>query len=266
MKLSHSRVECFVKCPYQYKLRYKRQLTTLPKGDPADPLILGHALHTGIEKDVKSAVKEYYNAYPVITDRHVEEAMKLEYWLPKIKDLLPPDGLHEIKIEDDDFIGFIDYIVPIEEIDGVEYYDLYDFKYSNNVDNYMESGQLHEYKYYFEKLFPNTKIRNMYFMFVPKCSLRIKYKNKTNKRDETLNEFRKRIIADLDKKEIQFVKIDYKTEKVIEFLSNGVHVMNTDVYEKNPTRLCDWCEFKRYCESNEEDDLDIDWWRSGKKR
>lgn len=254
MQLSHSRVQTFVKCPFQYKLRYRRRLKTLPKGDPNDPLILGHALHTGIEKTTEEAIKEYYAAYPVIDDRHVEEAMKLEYWLPKIKKVLP-EGYHELKIEDDDFIGFIDLLVPVEEADEIEYYDLYDFKYSNNIDSYMDSEQLHLYKYYFQKLYPTMRIRDMYFMFVPKCNIRIKYKNKTNPKDETLNEFRKRIIEDLDSKEIKFVKIDYDIDKVINFLINGKHAIECDDYIKQPSRLCDWCEYQRYCEKG--DDLDM---------
>lgn len=271
MQVSHSRIETFRKCPYQYKLRYKDNLTTLPTDDPASPLILGHALHTGIEKDVKAAIDEYYGAYPVITDNHVNEALKLEYWLPKIKEALPKDGIHELKIEDEDYIGFIDYLVDVtpqvvqenwvydKEIEWYrdnftnqiipKEYDLYDFKYSNNIRNYMDSEQLHLYKYYFEKLNPGKKIRNMYFMFVPKCQLKIKYKNKTNKRDETIFEFRKRILEDLDSKQIEFVKIDYDPDKVISFLTDTKHAIECEEFHKNETRLCDWCEFKNYCQN-----------------
>ena len=166
MQVSHSRIECFKKCPYQFKLRYVDNLDTLSTDDPTSPLILGHALHTGIEKDVEAAIKEYYNAYPVITDKHVDEAIKLEYWIPKVKELLPPDGLHEIEIQDEDYVGYIDYLAPVEtpiqygtaienghrvvtaEVEmgsygGLyEYFDLYDFKYSNNVKNYVDSEQL----------------------------------------------------------------------------------------------------------------------------
>lgn len=253
MRLSHSRVECFKKCPYQFKLRYIDEVKALPKtDDPANALILGHALHTGIEKTVEAAVEEYYSAFPVINDRHVEEAMKLEYWIPKIKEAIPPGGMHEVEIKDgENFVGYIDYLVPVDE----NLYDLYDWKYSNNVQNYLESGQLHEYKYYFEKLNPGKKIRNMYFMFVPKCSLRIKRKNKRNKRDETTYEFRKRIYADLNSKQLNFVQIDYKTEKVIQFLDDGIHAMNCDEYIKNPTRLCDWCEFQKLCEKGDNIDM-----------
>lgn len=265
MQLSHSRIETYKNCPYQFKLRYIDNLTTLPTDDPASPLILGHALHTGIEKDVSAAIEEYYSNYPVINDNHITEAMKLEYLIPKVKELLPL-GENEVKIEDEDFIGFIDYLVPVEAppifSDGweddefiskiepakEEYYDLYDFKYSNNIKNYLESGQLHEYKYYFEKLNPGKKIRNLYFVFIPKCQLKIKYKNKTNPRDETIYEFRQRVLADLASKEILIEKINYNPNKVIEFLTNSKHAIEDTDYKKNETRLCEWCEFKKYCQ------------------
>jgi len=253
MKLSHSRVETYTKCPRQFKYRYIDELATLPTDDPASPLVLGHALHTGIEQDVKAAVKEYYSAYPVINDNHITEAMKLEYLIPKVKELLPP-GEHEVKIEDEDFVGFIDLLVPVIEpgktyYEGYEYteYDLYDFKYSNNISSYMESGQLHEYKYYFEKLNPGKKIRKLYFVFIPKSQLRIKYKNKTNPRDETIYEFRQRVMEDLKSKTISIEEVQYNPTKVIEFLTNSKHAIEDTTYEKNETRLCDWCEFKRYC-------------------
>lgn len=243
MKLSHSRIETYVKCPYQFKLRYIDNLTTLPTDDPASPLILGHALHTGIEKDVEAAIKEYYEAYPIINDSHVTEAMKLEYLIPKVKELLPP-GEHEVKIECDDFIGFIDLLVPIDN----NTYDLYDFKYSNNIDSYMNSGQLHEYKYFFEKLNPGKKIRKLYFVFIPKCNLRIKYQNKTNPRDETIFEFRQRVMEDLKSKDVQVIQVEYQPEKVIEYLINSKHAIEDTTFDKNPTNLCNWCEFKNYCQ------------------
>lgn len=246
MQLSHSRVSTHKKCPFQFKLRYIDKLKTIPKYDPQDPLIIGTALHTAIEKDVETAIDQYYASYPVITDLHINEAIKLEYWLPKIKEVLP-EGLHEVKIEDDDYKGFIDLLVPIDDTT----FDLYDFKYSNNVRNYMDSEQLHLYKYYFEKLNPGKHIRNMYFMFVPKTSIRIKYKNKSNPRDETIAEFRKRIIETLDKSEIQFIKIDYDPDKVIEFLTDAKHAIEDQTFEKNPTRLCDWCEYQGYCEKGD---------------
>ena len=253
MQVSYSRISTHEKCPYQFKLRYLDGLQTLPTDDPQSALILGHALHTGIEKDVTAAIDEYYGAYPIIDDRHVTEAMKLEYLIPKVKAVLP-EGEHEVKIETDDFIGFIDLLVPVGKghILGKEgnydWYDIYDFKYSNNVNSYLESAQLHLYKYFFELTNPGKRIRNLYFVFVPKCQLKQKYKNKTNPRDETIYEFRKRCLEDLEQKEIRIEQIQYEPNKVIEYLIATKHCVEDTEYKKNETRLCDWCEYKEFCQ------------------
>ena len=244
MQVSYSRVETFKKCPYQFKLKYIEKMDTLPPDDVTNALVLGHALHTGIEKGVAAGVAEYMNAFPISTDAMVEESIKLEHWIPKVIEMLPPDGLHEIEIADDDFKGFIDYLAPTDE---PNVYDLYDFKYSNNIGNYVESAQLHLYKYYFEKLNPDKKIRNMAFVFIPKTQIRMKYKNKTNSRDETTFEFRKRIVEEMEKKSVTVSFIDYDSNKVIEFLTNTKHLVESTEWEKNESRLCDWCDFKDYC-------------------
>lgn len=257
MQVSYSRVSTYEKCPYQFKLRYRDKLKTIFNCDPQNALVLGHALHTGIEKDVAAAIDEYYGAYPIIDDAHVTEAMKLEYLIPKIKKLLP-EGQHEVKIETEDFVGFIDLLVPADEWEftpmgtkvtiSTDTYDIYDFKYSNNVKGYLDSAQLHLYKYFFELTNPGKHIRNLYFVFVPKCNLRMKRKNKTNPIDETIYEFRRRCMEDLEQKEITVKKIDYEPNKVIEYLINTKHCVEDTEYIKNPTRLCDWCEYQLYCE------------------
>lgn len=242
MQVSHSRIETFKQCGYKYKLRYVDGLKTYFNGDPANPLIVGTALHTGIEKDVKTAIAEYYSNYPVITDQNVEEAIKLEAIIPKCRAVLP-DGIYERKIESPEFIGFIDLLVPVAE--GV--YDLYDFKYSNNVKNYLESGQLHEYKYFFERT-TGEKIRDLYFMFAPKVAIRMK-------KTETPEDFRKRLRAELADKEPQLVKVDYNPDKVVEFLRSAKDCRMATNFEKKPCRLCDWCDYQAYCETG--DDLMI---------
>ena len=64
-------------------MRYIDGLLTLPPDEAAHPLIIGTAMHTGLEKGVDQAIKEYLMSYPIITDRHIEEAMKLEKVIPK---------------------------------------------------------------------------------------------------------------------------------------------------------------------------------------
>lgn len=257
MQLSYSRISTYERCPYQFKLRYLDGWQTIFNCDPQNPLVLGHAIHTGIEKDVQTAIEEYYAAYPVIKDAHITESIKLEYLIPKVKALLP-DGEHEVKIETPDFLGFIDLLVPMgymskESVynpygEEVHVYDIYDFKYSNNVKSYMESAQLHLYKYFFELTHPGKRIRNLYFVFIPKCNLKMKYKNKTNPRDETIFEFRKRCMDDLESKEVIIKKVDYEPNKVIEYLISSKHCIEETEYSKNENRLCDWCEYQLYCQ------------------
>lgn len=264
MQVSYSRVSTHKKCPYQYFLRYKEKFETIPTDDPQSALILGHALHTGIEKDVQAAIDEYFDAYPIITDFHIDEAIKLEYLIPKVKAILPR-GEHEVKIEDEDFIGYIDLLAPTDPIETFEdaecggkcickyeTYDIYDFKYSNNISNYMKSEQLHLYKYFFEKLNPGKRIRDLYFVFIPKVQIKRKYKNKTNKLDETDYEFRQRIVSELDSKEIRIEKILYDPNKVIEFLTNTKHLVEAEEFDKKPTRLCDWCDYQNYCQKGDD--------------
>lgn len=271
MQISHSRVECFEGCPYRYKLRYIDKYEVLKPDNADNPLFLGTALHTGIEKDVKTAIDEYYKNFTVITDEHVNEAMKLEFQIPRAKALLP-QGEYEVQIQDEDFIGFIDLLVPVKperrtvttewkdnHEDGYEEvivdkgntnvigeliepaeYDLYDFKYSNNVYHYKDSPQLHLYKYYFEKTHPGKKIRNMKFMLVPKVNIR-------QKKTEELSDFRQRIQDELQKTEIKFLEIDYNPEYIINFLTNTKRMLEEIEFKKEEGWLCNWCEYQEYC-------------------
>ncbi|HFG9628241.1 TPA: PD-(D/E)XK nuclease family protein, partial [Clostridioides difficile] len=104
MQFSHSRIGVFKSCPYKYKLQYIDKVKTILNTDSNNALILGTSLHTGIEKDIDAAVKEYYFSYPSITDLHINEVMKLDYLIPKVKEILPK-GFNEVKITTSDFIG-----------------------------------------------------------------------------------------------------------------------------------------------------------------
>ena len=89
MRVSHSRVEVFDRCPYKYRLRYVEGIDTIPNTDADNALILGTALHTGIEEGVEQALDFYKNSFPVLTDDHIHEMMKLEAMIPKAKAMLP---------------------------------------------------------------------------------------------------------------------------------------------------------------------------------
>lgn len=234
-----------MKCPFKYRLRYLQGITTIPATEPDNPLILGQAVHTGIEKSLEEAIREYCFSFPIITDEHINEIIKFETVIPLAKTAIPPGGKFEVEIKDDDFHGFIDYLVPATVFErGVELpdtYDLYDFKYSNNVSGYKQSGQLHEYKYFFEKNNPGKKIRNMFFVFIPKVTIR-------QKKTETLLEFRQRLKEALSGVEVKIVQIEFNIEKVIEFLF-GIKAVNEEIeFPQEKSYLCRYCEFQEYCE------------------
>lgn len=254
-------------------MRYLQGITTIPATEPDNPLILGQAVHTGIEKSLEEAIREYCFSFPIITDEHINEIIKFETVIPLAKTAIPPGGQFEVEIKDDDFHGFIDYLVPVEmDLQGKDeicdsckqcdscswsysgrcpkgkfsvpsdnLFDLYDFKYSNNVSGYKQSGQLHEYKYFFEKNNPGKKIRNMFFVFIPKVTIR-------QKKTETLLEFRQRLKSELSGVEVKIVQIEFNIEKVIEFLF-GIKAVNEETeFPQEKSYLCRYCEFQEYCE------------------
>ena len=277
--LGYSAVSTFENCPYQYKLRYINKVEMLDDYEPADALKIGTALHRGIEVDTSTAIQEYFNSYPVISDQHITEAIKLETMIPKVKEVIP-EGQHEVFFEYGAFKGTIDLLVPAE-IDEVrkevectlcknkdckyynmfmgdseyfeslhcphgkfdKWYDIYDFKYSNNVDRYMQSAQLHVYKYFAEKAL-NIRIRKLYFVFVQKVQIR-------QKKTEDLNQFRLRLKNTLQDAQVQVKEVSYDTNKVIDFMQNQVNILTCTDYTKIPSRLCDWCEYQEYCEKQE---------------
>ena len=248
MPFSHSRLECFETCPFKFQLRYLKQISTIPSDDPASPLILGHALHTGIEQGVEAGVKEYLNAYPVITDGHINEQIKLEYWIPRVRALIDPEAEFEVQIQDADFIGFIDLLTPAlgfhnQPIPNL--YDLVDFKYASSASRYADSEQLHLYKYFFEKLNPGKFIRNLTYWVIPKVSIK-------QKKDEDLVQFRTRIEDELSRKEIEFVQVDYDPNKVIHFLTGCKRCIEAKEFPEKHSYLCNWCEYQDYCQKGED--------------
>lgn len=238
-------------------MRYVDGIKTLPDTEATNALILGTALHTGIEEGLEAGLKAYIDAFPIISDAHINEMMKLEYWIPKVREMLP-EGIYEHPIVGSDFIGYADLLVPVESLETMENalsggkcickyktFDLYDFKYSSNQKSYMSSGQLHEYKYFIEKVHPEWKIRNMFFVFIPKVSIR-------QKKTESLIDFRERIKEELKKESVQIVPVEYNPDKVVDFAMNIKTILEAKNYPKEKSYLCGWCEYQEFCESEED--------------
>ena len=249
MQFSYSRVECYANCPYQYKLKYIDKLKTLPDQSPTNALYLGNAIHKAFETgNADEAIKEYRSNYYMLTDEHINEEIKLVNLIPKALKLLP-DAECEVKVSNYDFIGYIDRLVYLyTDENNIKHYSIMDYKYSNNIDRYLESKQLHIYKYYFELTHQNSVVDSLYYVFVPKTSIR-------QKKSETLHEFRQRLKEQLESMEIQIVEVEYDEDSITQFQECCQYLKTVESFPKNETKLCDWCEFKEYCQSNGE----IDW-------
>lgn len=239
MRYSYSNISTFSQCPYQWFLKYKERLKTIPETNADNALWLGLGLHKGIEtSSAEKGVEEYQSHFNVITDEIINYSMQLEYQIPRVIELLPKGGEHELEIKTDDFVGYIDYVCGDT---------LYDFKFSNNIDNYRKSPQLSIYKHYLEQVRPDIKINHLKYVFVPKISIRQKHKQNP---PETIYEFRQRLLEHLDASEIKVIEVNYDSDSITQFqdccqLLNGV-----TEFPKNPTRLCNWCQYQEYCESN----------------
>ena len=246
MRFSYSRVGCFASCPMKYKFQYIDKLKTIPEQNADNALYLGSALHKGIETgSVEAALEDYKSHYNIISDENINYMMQLEYQIPKVLDVLPPGGEHEIEIKTDNFVGYIDYVVGNT---------IYDFKFSNNVDHYIKSPQLSLYKYYLEKLRPDTKINHLKFVFIPKVSIRQKFKANP---PETLFEFRQRLQEQLEATKIQVVEVEYDESSITQFNDCCKYIETCTEFPKIESRLCEWCAFKEYCQSNGEIDYMI---------
>ncbi len=230
--MRQSYITQYLQCPYRHKLQNIDKLKVIKNQDPNNALYLGTAIHYGAETgSIEKMLKNYFSNYYLINDLHINEAIKIKYLLPQVLDFIKQftDVKHEVKFKIGTFHGTADLIA-----DG----NLYDYKYSNNIENYLKSPQLHIYKYFLEKC--GYEINKMFYIFIPKTWIR-------QKKTEDLYQFRKRLMETLKTIEIQIVEIEYDQSKVTDSLITAVEMLETDEFPKNPTHLCDWCNLKKYC-------------------
>lgn len=246
MRYSYSNISTFAQCRYRWFLQYKELLKTVPETNADNALWLGLGLHKGIETgSAELGVAEYQSHFNVLTDEIINYSIQLEYQIPRVINLLPEGGEHELEIKTNDFVGYIDYVCGDT---------LFDFKFSNNIDNYLCSPQLSIYKHYLELVRPDIKINHLKYVFVPKIMIRQKHKAKP---PETINEFRQRLSDHLDASEIKVIEVEYDNDSVTQFEKCCKYVSDCKDFPKNQTKLCNWCQFKQYCESNGEIDYNI---------
>ncbi|MDN6193663.1 MAG: AAA family ATPase [Alkalibacterium sp.] len=250
MQFSHSRVDLFSRCPWHFKLRYIDKLTELNDLDPGNPLIIGNALHYGIEVGDKDLMTQYYyDSFPVLTDKVINESIKLDLAYDKVKPIL--EGINikhqEYNIDEPEFRGIIDLITENE--DGTV--DIFDFKYSNNVDNYNDSLQLHIYRHYLEQ--QGFKVNKLGYIFIPKIFIR-------QKKNEELSQFRKRLVTEYESKNIQLIEVPKDDMAMVYFVNKMTEIKEAldnphHAYLPNPNGECYQCKYGQdYLELIEKDD------------
>ena len=240
-KTSYSKAGTFTQCPRKYELRYLEQLEVPFNCDAANPLEIGTMLHEVIELGIDKAIENYVAKYPVLTDLMVNELMKMRILGPRAAELVwdlcdCEEPVFETELDCDGFVGYIDCLIPR----GKGLWTMLDFKYSNNVDRYLESGQLSVYKYFYEKTHPGEIIQDMAFLIVPKTMIR-------QKKIEDLYQFRERLQATLADMWPKLYRIEYDASAVADFLADSMKMANAEEFPKCESRLCDWCDYKDYC-------------------
>lgn len=240
-KTSYSKAGTFTQCPRKYELRYLEQLKVPFNCDAANPLEIGTMLHEVIELGIDKATENYVTKYPVLTDLMVNELMKMRVLGPRAAELVwdscdCEEPVFETELDCDGFVGYVDCLIPR----GKGLWTMLDFKYSNNVDRYLESSQLSVYKYFYERSHPGEIIQDMAFLIVPKTTIR-------QKKTEDLYQFRERLQATLEDMWPKLYRIEYDASAVADFLADSMKMANAEEFPKCESRLCDWCDYKDYC-------------------
>ena len=237
MRFSYSRVDCFLQCPYKYKLRYIDKIHMVADQSASNALYLGSGLHKGIETTVEEGINDYFSHFYTLTNDAINWSIQLEYWIPKVKEILH-DGQHEVEVNLPNYIGYIDYLTDDT---------IYDFKFTTekNQERYMQSKQLHVYKYFLEKANLNVKIKHLKYIFIPKCLIR-------QKKNETIIQFRQRLMLEMSKMKLTVREVFYDDSIITTFLNDCKRIENTTEFPKNMTRLCDWCDYCNLCIHGEE--------------
>lgn len=230
--LSYSRVNTHHICPKQYWHKYVNETDVTIQPTANDARIVGSTMHKGIEEGLDAALEYYESQFPpILTNNMIHEEIKFCHWIPALHETYG-DGIHEQQILiEGEYVGYIDYLK-----DDV----LIDFKYSNNVDHYLKSEQIHLYKYFGEKV--GLTIDKLRYVFIPKIAIR-------QKKTETLDDFRVRLLDELDSKSVTVCDVDYDENKVEAFFEKAELMRNDTEFKCKPSGLCRNCDYKSYCKA-----------------
>lgn len=228
MMFSHSRINTFKQCPKMFDYKYNKHLYKI-EGD-SDSLILGKAFHRGIELgDVGKLEQELDNNNAFLnenaeTNKVIVLAM-VEAFFNKFPNHNEGDIQHEVEIKTTfgghDFIMYADAI--IEEPTGIV---LREYKTASRIDStYIDklkfNDQISRYCLAIENKF-GKPVKKIEYYVAKKPLLRLK-------KDETLEQFRKRLVEKImdDEESIQYFELDRTREQLDEELTDLVYDMDT---------------------------------------
>lgn len=238
-KHSISRVYTFVDCPYKYKLKCIDEVVTDNELYPDNALLVGKTLHLALEKSYEDAEKYYLSQFNIASDYQYNELIKIEYWSKKLHKVI--DGLNiyakEYVIEEYGFKGIVD-LMTINRDGSV---DLFDYKYTNSVLDYLDSPQLHVYKYYLEKR--GFRVKRMGYIIIPKC------KSKTREL-ESIEMYRLRLREELKSLDIRILNVDYDPKKVEKYFKNTLDMQSCVSYNRQEGSKCYFCQYKNICKGD----------------
>lgn len=242
IKLSASSIGCFEKCPKQYHYRYIEK----PEIEQKEwtHLEFGKCIHRVLElfhEDLLFNVRAY-DEYGSVMQKSFRSALDefdvdlLLSELPLMKDILKKylskikdDGLPEVVSNEMEFnIMLDDYMVRgyIDRIDkiGEGTYRVVDYKTNKNP-KYLTNFQLLLYAIVIKEKFPDAKnIVGTYVLLKNDCN--------------TLNwNFTE---SDIEKTKQRILKVGSSIETKIKLVK----------WEKKPTILCNWCDYKSICQDN----------------
>jgi len=246
-KARQSTIALFDQCPKRFKFRFIDNIRSLLGPEANNALIVGSTLHYGAEHDKDKMIDFYEKQFRSFSTDNEVEIIKLEYAYDSMIQVLKTLDIYkkEFTLSTNDFTGTIDVITKTKN--G---YGLYDIKYSTNYDYYINSPQLHIYKYYMEKIY-NMKITEMGYIFVTKIKEPKYFKN--------LDEGRKILEGNTIFKNVltEIKNVKYNESFVDKFHYTYNHIKNVimlyelnkdeGLFEKNETFFCNWCPYKKLC-------------------
>lgn len=233
----------FKKCPKQYHYRYIDK-PDIPKKDWSF-LEFGKCAHRVLElfhEDLIENVRRP-DEYHLVMKNSFKDALKefdlkiLRDDLPELKEILQfyldkmlKDGIPQVISNELEFKIMVgDYMVRgyIDRIDkvGPGEYHVVDYKTNKNP-KYLKNFQLLLYALVIKEKFPDAKkIKGSYVLLKHEC---------------------KSLSWDFTDKDIQKAR-----DKVLEIgTSIDARGVLAEKWEKKPTRLCNWCDYKSICQDN----------------